>query len=71
MAEDGDVGVCVAALVERIDEDWGAGGAIGADEQAAALLQVGMSPGKEGDESRGIEHALALDAVAAAGHRGQ
>src|SRR6266545_7941796 len=71
MAEDGDVGVCVAALVERIDEDWGAGGAVGANEQAARLPQVRMRPGKEGCQGGRVEHPLALQAVRTARARGQ
>ncbi len=67
VAEDSDVGVGVATLVEGIDQDRGAGRAVAADEEPAGLLQVRLVPRKEGDQRRRIEDSLALEAVGAAG----
>ena len=71
VAEDRDVRVHITTLVEWFDQDWGAGGAVGADEEAPWLAEVGMQPGEKRDQRSRVEHALALQAVRAAGLAGE
>ena len=66
VSEDTDIGVGVKPLVKRIDEDRSARGSVAADEQAPRLLQVGLAPGKEGDQRGRVEDPFALQAVGAA-----
>ncbi|HKW60896.1 MAG TPA: hypothetical protein VJR46_14195 [Candidatus Dormibacteraeota bacterium] len=71
VAEDADIGVGVAALVEGIDEHRRAGRPVATGEQSARLLEVRLVPGKEGDKRCRVDDALALEAVRAAGARGE
>ena len=66
VSEDADVGVRVALLIERIDEDRRTGRLVPTDEDAPGLLEVRFVPGKECQQGRRIEHALALQPVLAA-----
>src|SRR2546423_15531473 len=71
MAEDCDVRVGVAALVEGIDHDGRAGRVVTANDQALRLLEVGVLPRQESGERRRVEDTLALETVGAAGASGE
>src|SRR6266852_5532498 len=69
MAEDSDVRVGVAPLVERVDEDGRPGREIPADDNATRLLKVRLQPGKECGEGAAVEDALAPEPIDAEGQR--
>jgi len=56
VAEDSDVGVGVAAVVERVDHDGLPGGPAGTDDQAGRLLQVGVEPREHRDQRGRVQH---------------
>lgn len=63
VAEDPDVGVRVAGLVERVEEDRLPGCAARADDEAALGLEVRVEPGEEGRERARVQDAGALKGV--------
>ena len=63
VAEDADVCVRVAVLVEGIYEHGRACGPAPTDEQSVRLLQIGIPPREEGHESRRVEDSLSLQAI--------
>ncbi len=65
MAEDRDVGVGVALVVEGIEHDRPAGCAIGANDQTTGLGQLRVQPGQHRRQRAGVEHSLATHAVQA------
>jgi hypothetical protein len=64
VAEDADVGVRVAAVVEGIDEDGLTGRPVAAQDQAGGLLEVGVEPREEGGEGGRVEEPAAPQRVA-------
>jgi len=50
VAEHADVGVGIALLVERVDQNRRTAGAVAADDKAARLLNVGTGPWEQGHE---------------------
>jgi len=69
MSEHADVGVGVALLIERVDDDGRTCRMAAPDDQPSGLMQLGIQPWKEGDQGAGVENALALKAIDDGGSR--
>src|SRR5260370_41609966 len=67
IAEDPDVGVRIAALVEGVDQHGGTAGATGAHNQSAWLLNVGAGPREESGQRARVEDPLATEAINTSG----
>ena len=69
VAEHADVGVGIALLVERVDQNWRTGGAIAAHDEAARLLKVGTGPWEQGHQRACVEDSLASKTIDSGRHR--
>src|SRR5712692_1615129 len=63
IAEDADVGVRIAVLIERVDEHGRAARTVADDDQSAGLLDPGSRPREQRHERARIEDAPAGEAV--------
>lgn len=71
VTEDADVRVCVAAIIEGVDQDRPASRGGDADDETVGLCDVGVEPGEEGAERTRVENPGEADGIHAGRQSGQ